>query len=320
MRGFGVITKILSWIYRDFGIKLFALFLAVIFWFHVRTEHVYDVTREISIRYVMPPDTLVVVNQLPENVRTRLRAKGKALIVLSMANAYYPIDLTHLKPGKRVIKLEEDKLIFPSYLDFEVLSLSPKELQVVIDKKATKMVPVKLDIRNAPPEGYVLFSQSVKPDAVQITGPSRLINRFKHISTEPIDISSSKGRFRKKVKLIEPSQSFDISPNKVEVLLDIEPLKTAKIDNVPVKVHVNKKYTSTVKPGSLQVVIKGPKPVVDTMNWDNIGVNLWLTKFKPGKYKFKVRPRVPRTLELISYEPETVLVTIHRAKRSKRTR
>ncbi len=320
MKGLGAMARVLGWVYRDFGIKLFALFLAVIFWFHVRTEHVYDVTRGISIKYSMPSDKYVVVNQLPENVKVRLRAKGKALIVLSMSNAYYPVDLTQLKPGKRVIKLEEDKLVFPSYLDFEVLSLSPKEIQVVIDKKSTRTIPVKLDIKNAPPDGYVLFSQSIKPDTVKITGPSRFITRFKHILTEPIDISGSKGRVHKKVKLVAPSRSFEISPDRVEVLLDIEPLKTARIENIPIRVHVNKRYTGVVKPGSLQVEIKGPKPVVDTLGWKDIGIDLWLTKFKPGKYKFRVRPRVPRTVELISYKPESVLVTIHRAKKGKRTR
>lgn len=320
MRGLDAISKPLRWVYRNFGIKLFALFLSVTFWFHVRTEHVYDVTRDISIRYSKPADTLVVVNQLPEDVKVRLRAKGKALIILSMAKAYYPIDLGTLRPGKRVIKMEEDKLVFPSYLDLEILSLSPKEFQVVIDRKTIKTLPVKIDIKSAPPEGYVLFNQSVYPDTVRIRGPSRLINRFKHISTESIDISGSKRPLQKRVKLIKPSVSFEITPNIVNVFLDIEPIETAEINNIPVMVHVNKRYTSTVKPGSLQVVIKGPKPVIDTINQNSIGVDLWLTKFKPGRYKFKVRPRVPRTLELIGYEPETVLVIIYSAKKNKRTR
>ncbi len=302
-------------LYRNVGLKFFALFLAVLFWFHIHTEKTYEVTRAIPIHYEMPPESLVVVSDLPKDLQVRLRAKGKALMILAFRKPVYSVDLRRLKPGRRKVRIDPEALKFPEFIEYQLLDLSPKELQVIVDRRRTRTYPVNVQLQGAPAEDYVVLETRVKPGSVAVSGPAKLMGRFKYIVTEPISIEQRTKSLKKRVKLLPPSPRFDVKPKTAEVWVRIEPLQEVTLQGIPIVLHVRKGYEGTAKPGSLKVVLKGPKPIVDTLKPSHVRADLWITKFRSGKYKFAVRPRYPRLLELRSYEPETVLVTIRRKRR-----
>ncbi len=299
-------------LYRDLGLKIFALFLAILFWFHIHTEKTYEVTRAIPIRYEMPSDTLVVVSDLPKSLEIRLRAKGKALMILAFRKPVYTVDLRRLRPGRRTIKLQAEALKFPEFVEYQLLDLSPKEFQVILDRRRTRQVPIRVQLQGAPAEGYVVWSQEVRPESVVVSGPAKLMGRIKDVLTEPVNIQGRSKSLKKRVKLLPPSPKFEMDPKTAEVRVQIEPLKTVTLSGIPIVLHVRRGYQGTAIPGSLQVVLKGPRPIVDTLKPTDVRADLWITKFRSGKYKFAVHPRYPRLLELQAQDPETVLVTIRR--------
>jgi len=298
--------------YRDLGLKAFALFLAVLFWFHIHTEKTYEVIRAVPIRYEMPADSLVVVSDLPRSLEIRLRAKGKALMILAFRRPVYTVDLRRLRPGRRTVKINPESLKFPEFIEYQLLDLSPKEVQVILDRRRTRRVPVHVQLQGAPAEDYVVWAVDVHPESVTVSGPAKLMGRFKAVSTEPIEIGGRTKPLKKRVKLLSPSPRFTVEPRTVEVQVQIEPLKVVTLSGIPIVLHVRRGYQGTAIPGSLQVVLKGPRPIVDTLKPTDVRADLWITKFRSGKYKFAVHPRYPRLLELQAQDPETVLVTIRR--------
>lgn len=82
------------------------------------------------------------------------------------------LDLTGLGPGVHDVTVKVDAPV-----GISGWTVSPETLQVELDSRVRKRVPVALNILDSPPFGYELKQSQVKPTEVTVSGPENLVKR-----------------------------------------------------------------------------------------------------------------------------------------------
>ena len=299
----------------NLGLKLFSLFLAILLWFHVRTDRVYTVERSIPLEFVKPADTLVLVGNLPDHVNLQIRATGKALLVLAFDHPRMVVDLRHLKPRRKVrIPLTPENFRYPDFLNLEVLKVEPGEVVVLADYRMRKRVPVQVRLEGAPAEGFVVTRIQAEPDSVWLVGAATYAKKQRRVYTEPVAIAGLTRDLRQKVALEIPGvPSLTVDPAEVEVTVHIEPL-TQRTYRLPVfiKSPPSRRYRLVAEPDTVLVTLEGARSLLDTLSSQHLRAQVRIWKLSEGFYRVPVRVSHPRTVRLKAVKPETLRVVSER--------
>jgi YbbR domain-containing protein len=110
----------------NLGLKLVALFLAVVLWFFVsapRREPVSERAFPAPLSIVRMPRDLVITTQLPDTVSLRLRGRASDLRSVSSQNLEVILDLSWAQAGDATITLRPQAINVPP--DVELVSIDP---------------------------------------------------------------------------------------------------------------------------------------------------------------------------------------------------
>lgn len=194
------------------------------------------------------------------------------------------------------------------------VTIDPSEITVVLEKKATRTLPVSCVLADFPEDGYNFESFALNPDSVKVSGPQSLVESLDDIKTEPISLAGLNATVDGTVSLVSPGDllSFEDS-NSVSYRLSISPeISDRRFDGVRVTfgplIHGLEMATSPVT-GSL--VVRGPRAVL--ARWTPPSSLLFVLCSditEPGRYTLDVRANVPQEFSVVSLNPQTVTVTV----------
>ena len=71
-----------KFILRNFGFKIVAVVMALLLWFHVATEKVYEYTKSFPVEMSNVPEGLVLAREVPKEIQVKIQGKGKELLKL----------------------------------------------------------------------------------------------------------------------------------------------------------------------------------------------------------------------------------------------
>jgi YbbR domain-containing protein len=100
------------------------------------------------------------------------------------------IDLRGARPGRRFIQLTSDQVRGP--LGMDVMQLNPSSLAVVLEKSATREVPIVPAVEGLPARGFAIGKTTAEPATAEIVGPESVIKRATEAVTEPVSIAGAK--------------------------------------------------------------------------------------------------------------------------------
>ncbi len=188
-------------LFENLGLKLASLLLALLLYAHVVTDQEREAVVQIPIAAVGLADTLTSVGELPPRVAVRVRGKWKDLIRLNLTRPFLSIDLAGAKPGKFGTSITAEdigKRAIPPELARQITVtevLDPRTVDLVIEPKATRSLPVRARIVGTPALGYVLDrSPYVEPESVMVMGPARLVQEIDTLYTVAVDTDRARVR------------------------------------------------------------------------------------------------------------------------------
>jgi YbbR domain-containing protein len=133
-----------------------------------------------------PADT-VVTNQLRDVEQIRYIAPAE-VGNLRPEDFHATVDLSDVEPDGNPVSVRVDVTVADPRVT--ILEFRPRTIQVTLDRKITKSVPVVVDLA-APPDGLQIGEVTVAPEQVDVTGPSALVNRVVRASVSAtIDASA----------------------------------------------------------------------------------------------------------------------------------
>jgi len=176
----------------------------------------------------------LLVSIEPTNVRLRVRGSSSAIKKIN-STSKVQLDLSNVKSGDQAIKLSH--VGFPSGLSVEII---PSMVIVRIEEKLKKEMPVEVDLKGTPKDGYVAGTPIIQPNRVFVTIPESRIDIVQSIRGE-IDITNADATISKQIKLV----AYDNNGVKVDVGME------------PSVVNIEVPITEPSKQMTLQVQLLG---------------------------------------------------------------
>ncbi|NPA92720.1 MAG: hypothetical protein GXO56_03465 [Chloroflexi bacterium] len=191
------------WLKENFGTLLMSFALAMAVWVSaVLSQDPNEVRvypQPVTVEAVGLGQDLMVVQGLPIAVRVSLRAPRSLWTQINgdptSVRAY--VDLTGLGPGVYTVPVHIEVAYHPA----EVVTVTPARLEVTIDERAQKDVPVTVDVRGEVAVGYYAAAPTALPRTVTVSGPAGAVDKVEAARAE-ISIEGARETIKREVSLV----------------------------------------------------------------------------------------------------------------------
>lgn len=163
--------------------------------------------------------------------------------------------------------------------------------------------------------GYLNPSISVEPPAVTVFGAPDVIAALPgFIETEPIDVEGAQADIVVRPALNVPENVAVVSGQQVEVKVLIEPIQSSlTVEIAPELQGLEPGLTATVSPETVEVILSGPLPLLETLKEGDVRVVLDLFELPSETHQIQPQIVVPEGVTAQSINPATVQVEIFAA-------
>ncbi len=183
----------------------------------------------------------------------------------------------------------------------------------VVALPAPESVDVNPVLTGSPAAGYAVLRVVSRPDRVSLRPePGRSID-FDRLDTTPINISGLTSDLVVVVGLVPAEGVAATRPSEVEVTVVIG--GSLSLSRVPVEVrNTGPGLSASVEPASVDLVIRGPRPILDQIDATNVVVWVDAAGYRPGSATVRVNVDLPDWLEgraeVFTCRPEEVRLTV----------
>ncbi len=292
--------------FRNIGLKLSALGLAVLLWVTISGQQVErNVLVQLQFRNI--PAALELTGDTPRTVDVRVRGAAGLIGALEAYQVVATIDLTNARPGLRVLPLTNEQITVP--LGVEVKSVDPSTISLVLERSATARVQIKPTIDGEPAAGYAIAEITCQPSIVDVVGPESHLKDLPAAVTERISIEGATATVIESVGLglTDPSVRLQQAQS-ARVTIKIVPAPLTQWPGLTIEFrHLPAGRRATVEPASVSVSVRGAAPAGGDRP---VTAYVDLTGLRPGQYRLQVRVDADEGYALAGIDPPTVRVRI----------
>jgi YbbR domain-containing protein len=173
---------------------------------------------------------------------------------------------------------------------------------------------VKVVVNGQQAPGYRLENISVFPLVVTVVSKDpALVNSLPGVvDTRPLDLQDAKEDISTRLALDLPDGVTLIGPQTVQVQVSITPIQNSiTLSNLPINVTgVAEGLTYQTFPPTVDVIISGPVPVLETLTAQDVTVTVDVSGQEIGTYQLEPRVDTPSNVSFESILPGTVEVVL----------
>jgi YbbR domain-containing protein len=268
----------MSKLFENLWIKLAALLLAFLLWFHVATDKVYEYEFNLKLKQIDMTEDLALGEAPPTDFRVVVSATGKKLLRSDWKKSGLKLMVDRSRPGRFKINFDKGNLSLIKPYKIELLSIvSPREAVLDCEQKIRKKVPVKSALNIIPDNGFALDgNDSLAPNMVFISGPQNRLRSIDSIVTVSETYRGVRNNLSMRIALAYPDiYGIEIFPDTISYMVNVLPLKTRIFPNIPVKL-INQPSKSasyfSVEPKFVELRVSGIPESVDSLDANDISV------------------------------------------------
>lgn len=219
-----------KYVFRNIGLKLLSLGIAVLLWLAVAREPMEQVLITVPIEFTHAPANLEISSESIPQVHVREQGPAGVVHNLGPAEVHAVIDLSSATPGEHTYDLLPSKIRAPR--DVETVQVIPSQFRLSFDKPAAKTVQVEPRVIGSTAPGFRLAQVTVDPATVHIAGPQKRVDDIDTVITDPVDASGVMGSatFTTHVYVSDPLVRLTGS-SVVRVTVNTEPRKQAEAES-----------------------------------------------------------------------------------------
>lgn len=321
-RSFGrrVVDALRATFLRNVGLKLLSLLIASSVWFFVNASaRDSEAGFSVALELENPPEDLIDISPPVEFADIRVSGPRALLNRIDREQLSIVLDLSGVRPGPAVFRLQTDRLPLPRGV--RVVRLTPSEVTFNFARIARKPLPVELVFGARPPDGLKLVGASVDPETVEVSGPEDDVKSLKTLETLPIDLSDAEVGILKRDVVLEPSRGYVThAASTVRVRMEIaEVEETRVLKAVPVALR-NGDPGAALVPDRVDVVVRGPRSTVRSLELPEGAVYIDAAGRKAGEHRLNPTFDLPAGIDSARLDPDTVRLQIPRETRKGRGR
>lgn len=260
---------------ENIWIKVVALLMGLLLWFHVATEKVYNYRLALPITDIALGERLTLVDAPPDSMTVVVSASGKQLLRQKWRERGTKISTTQLSIGRHTVNLTAANTSLAGAGSFMTLDevVSPTSMLLYVDYTAETQVTVAPDITAIPDEGFAVKRIS-DPDPAEVTlvGARSRVRTVTTVSTEPRELTGLRDNLTLTLPLAGPTgYQMTLKPDSVTVTIEIVAVKTRVFEDIPIVVYNAPpgKAVST-QPPVLRIELTGPPEDIDLLSRDEL--------------------------------------------------
>ncbi len=270
---------------RNWAIKLAALFFAIMLYVAVAAQQ--PLTQSFPMRLVLTIPPGRTVKEQPAGVVVLITGKGSEVMKLrSFPRVIEKIIPDTYSAAVWRVHLQPADVEIPKGTDVQVIDITPRDVDVVMDSASRKDVRIVPLVRVEAESGYVVRGISILPSVAHLVGPQKSLARLDSVATLPIVISSVNGPFFRTVPIdTTPLGVVRIAPKEVRVAGEVAAIIERSITGVPITTAASGFTGFLLSPERVAVSVRGPESKVRGLTRDSLRVVAHLIgRAGPGGY------------------------------------
>ena len=301
---------------------LYSFVIAFIFWFFIKSEDIYSVTTSIPLVARNLQEQKTYKEEVPESIIVTLKGSGRAFIWLRFFDNFYEdykavIDLSSIADEynfelDQYYKNNPEKIVLPASLDLEFVEvISPRNVQIKLQRYLVKKVPIESQIISSTEPGYIALEEIFTPDSISIGGPEEAVNAIEFVQTEKDTLLNLISSVENAWSILNPNKIVSYDPKKVTGFINVQPISETIVTGIPVKL-INKPNDVNVfvNPATVALTIVGGldqianilptdiEVVIDFSLW-NSEKQFYLPKINLPEYLIEWKDLSPSNLEIL---------------------
>lgn len=280
--------------------KLLAITIALTIWFFAPAPEKKDLSEVqffVPVSYVNLPKNLEIISERVKSVSVSVEIPQNEIPKIHPSLFQVVIDLENSIPGESDFRISKDILKTPP--NVRVIQILPNSLSLSFEEIIEKTLHISPVFVGEPSKGFVLKNVTMEPEAVTVKGPISILSNIEQLETKTIDINQAKNNmdlfihmsFPKRVVPTDPKPEYYVA----KIIIGSEPL-SKRIFKIPIGI-VNQTYVTRINPKHFNVLLKGPRVLVQDFTKDDIQAFIDLKGYKPGNYRvdaptIRMRPEI----------------------------
>jgi len=301
----------------------YSFVIAFVFWFFIKSEESYTVNVDIPLVARNLQEQKTYKEEVPESIFVTLKGSGRSFIWLRLFSNFYSddfksvIDLSSITDEYNFqldsyYKENPEKIVLPSSLDLEFVEvLSPRNIQIKLQRYMVKKVPIQSQILVSTEPGYIALEGVFTPDSISIGGPEEAVNDIDFVYTEKDTLSNLVASLNGSWTIVNPNKLVSFDPKKVDGLVNVQPISETIVTSIPVQlinkpvdvnVFVNPATVSLTIVGGLEqianIVPEDIDVIIDFDYW-NSDKQFYSPSIKLPEYLIEWKDLSPNNLEIL---------------------
>lgn len=199
--------------------------------------------------------------------------------------------------------------------EVQVVVANPATAKIVVpieQQAGRKEVAVRPNLIGEPPNGYRLSSVKVTPSTVVLEGDSATLAEVPgFVETAELPLTGATESIQSRIELLLPEGVATQEGATVLIEAAITPIQSGTtLKQKPVIQNLGSGLDARVALDTVEVILSGPQPLLESMEPDDMFVILDLSGLLPGSHAVKPRVVLPPGIQEEGLLPETVEVVI----------
>ena len=297
--------------FRNFGMKMMALFIAGLVWFTMGGEYLVERIVQVPLEMRNRPERLELVGNPPDQVEVRLSGSSGLLSRLQPGDIVAILDLGAARPGSRLFHLRTDEIRTP--FGVTVSQVIPQTVSLAFEVGESRVVTIRGDVEGEPAPGFVLGPVTVTPNSVEVIGPSSDLHALREATTEPVSIDGAREHVVQMVTVgVDDSALRLRQPLSAEIRVEILPAAIERtMSGVAVAMrNLPAGTTAASTPAAIDVFVRGSREALASLDASRVAAFVDLAGLRAGRYNLPVRIDPSRAFGVSRIEPAVVEIVI----------
>jgi YbbR domain-containing protein len=298
---------------KKHSLKFFSLLLSLFLWAYVLNSEKIRFEKTVMLEYILPED-MIFAQKPPLEVTFMINGPRAFVRTVSEREDRLVVDLNRAN-SKRELAFHID--INPAQLSLPfgmvVEKVVPRRIPIRLERKASKIVPLKLQFTGTLPDKLSLVKTELRPAEVEVYGPRSIIAQLKELPTRPIDLETLIGQESVAVEVAVTDERLTLTSG-YDVTFNYQ-LKAASanltLKDLPIKFLTRSKtIESKIKTASLKLLV--PEKVIKNRSNISSTVQVWadIPENAKGRIEVPLKVVLPPSIHLLEINPKTIIVNI----------
>lgn len=257
-------------LFENLWVKIAAILLAILLWFHVATEKTYQMEISLPLAHIDLSEELVIAEPPPDSIKVLVSASGKTLL----RSDWKQSGLRLVVSGSRAAKFRTDvspanlSLVKADKVDLQEVIL-PREIILTCERKMQKTVPIISKLTVYPDDGYLIDeNESIFPREVTLIGPRGRLKFIDSIETISKTIEGVRNNFSSRIALKRPDIfGLVMEPDTAVAYFNVTPIKRKEFNNIAIKlINIPHGKNYNISPNTIDLQVAGKTETIDSIS------------------------------------------------------